>query len=55
MLLRALEAAGDAVTDEASAIEALGQRPLLVRGHATNIKITWPEEFALARRWMEKP
>ncbi len=51
-LLRALESAGDAVTDEASAIEAMGLRPRLVRGHATNIKITWPEEFALAEQWM---
>jgi 2-C-methyl-D-erythritol 4-phosphate cytidylyltransferase len=52
-LLRALEAAGDAVTDEAGAIEALGLAPLLVRGDATNFKITWPEEFALAERWMK--
>jgi 2-C-methyl-D-erythritol 4-phosphate cytidylyltransferase len=52
-LLRALEAAGDPVTDEASAIEAMGLAPLLVRGDATNFKITWPEEFALAERWMK--
>jgi 2-C-methyl-D-erythritol 4-phosphate cytidylyltransferase len=51
-LLRALEHAGDAVTDEASAIESIGLEPLLVRGHATNFKITWPDEFALAERWM---
>ncbi len=51
-LLKALEAAGDAVTDEASAIEAMGLEPLLVRGDTTNFKITWPEEFALAERWM---
>ena len=36
------------ITDEASAIEAAGQRPLLVRGSAFNIKVTWPEDFALA-------
>ena len=52
-LLRALEAAGGAVTDEASAIEALGLAPLLVRGDAVNFKITWPEEFALAERWIK--
>ncbi|MGI9245558.1 MAG: 2-C-methyl-D-erythritol 4-phosphate cytidylyltransferase [Steroidobacteraceae bacterium] len=39
---------GRAVTDEASAIESLGLRPLLVRGHADNIKITNPEDAALA-------
>lgn len=36
------------ITDEASAIERAGQRPLLVRGSAHNIKITWPEDFELA-------
>ena len=37
------------ITDEASAIEATGQRPLLVRGSAQNVKITYPEDFALAQ------
>jgi 2-C-methyl-D-erythritol 4-phosphate cytidylyltransferase len=36
------------VTDEASAIEATGQRPLLVPGSAQNFKVTYPEDFALA-------
>jgi len=36
------------ITDEASAIEAAGLRPLLVRGSAHNIKVTYPEDFALA-------
>jgi 2-C-methyl-D-erythritol 4-phosphate cytidylyltransferase/2-C-methyl-D-erythritol 2,4-cyclodiphosphate synthase len=45
----ALERAGDAVTDEAGAIEATGQRPKLVMGDASNIKITWPEDFARAQ------
>ncbi len=44
----ALAAAGEAVTDEASAIEAQGLQPRLVRGDARNIKLTWPEDFALA-------
>ena len=39
---------GRAVTDEASAIECLGLRPILVRGHADNIKVTNPEDAALA-------
>ena len=48
ILLDALEKAGDAVTDEASAIEALGLAPLLVPGSAQNFKVTYPEDFALA-------
>ena len=39
-----------AITDEASAIEAAGQSPRLVRGDFENIKVTWPEDFALAER-----
>jgi 2-C-methyl-D-erythritol 4-phosphate cytidylyltransferase len=48
VLLTALEQAGAAVTDEASAIEATGLRPLLVPGNAQNFKVTYPEDFALA-------
>ncbi len=47
-LLAALEAAGDAVTDESSAMEAQGLKPLLVPGSAQNFKVTYPEDFALA-------
>jgi 2-C-methyl-D-erythritol 4-phosphate cytidylyltransferase len=50
LLRRALAAAGDGVTDEASAIEALGLRPLLVPGDWENLKLTWPADFALAER-----
>jgi 2-C-methyl-D-erythritol 4-phosphate cytidylyltransferase len=39
---------GDAVTDEASAMEALGLSPRLVRGSAHNFKVTFPEDFVLA-------
>jgi 2-C-methyl-D-erythritol 4-phosphate cytidylyltransferase len=39
-----------AITDEASAIEAAGGSPRLVRGDFDNIKVTWPEDFALAER-----
>jgi 2-C-methyl-D-erythritol 4-phosphate cytidylyltransferase len=49
-LARALDAAGDAVTDEASAIEAQGRSPRLVAGDADNFKLTWPADFALAER-----
>ncbi|MEX8496828.1 2-C-methyl-D-erythritol 4-phosphate cytidylyltransferase [Leptothrix ochracea] len=44
------QASGSAVTDESSAIEALGHAPRLVRGDAFNVKVTWPEDFALAER-----
>jgi len=53
LLQRALQAVGDAVTDEASAIEALGLKPLLVPGDAENFKLTWPADFALAARLLE--
>ena len=47
-LLAALREAGDAVTDEASAMEMAGHAPLLVPGGAQNFKVTYPEDFALA-------
>ena len=36
------------VTDEASAIEALGLRPKLVAGEPTNFKVTYPQDLLLA-------
>ncbi len=48
LLMRALDAAGTAVTDESSAVEALGLAPKLVPGSAQNFKVTYPEDFALA-------
>jgi 2-C-methyl-D-erythritol 4-phosphate cytidylyltransferase len=48
-LQEALQRAGDAVTDEASAMEAMGKRPKLVPGSAQNFKVTYPEDFALAQ------
>jgi len=36
------------ITDEASAMEAAGHSPLLVLGSASNFKVTYPEDFALA-------
>ena len=47
-LIEALEKAGTQVTDEASAMEAVGLKPLLVPGSAQNFKVTYPEDFALA-------
>ena len=40
---------GCMVTDEAQAMERAGARPLLVEGSPDNIKITRPEDLALAR------
>jgi 2-C-methyl-D-erythritol 4-phosphate cytidylyltransferase len=39
---------GVSVTDDASALEHAGYQPRLVEGHADNIKITRPEDLALA-------
>ena len=50
LLQRALGHAGPQVTDEASAVEALGLQPLLVQGAWENLKITWPADFGLAER-----
>jgi 2-C-methyl-D-erythritol 4-phosphate cytidylyltransferase len=36
------------VTDDASALELAGHQPLMVEGHAGNIKITRPADLALA-------
>jgi 2-C-methyl-D-erythritol 4-phosphate cytidylyltransferase len=46
--LGAARSAGTPVTDESSAIEALGLSPRLVAGSAQNFKVTYPEDFALA-------
>ena len=48
-LIAALERVRDA-TDEASAIEALGDQPLLVEGSPLNLKVTTPADLALATR-----
>ncbi len=47
-LQAALREVGTAVTDESSAMEAMGLRPKLVPGSAQNFKVTYPEDFALA-------
>ena len=50
LLQRALAESGPDVTDEASAVEALGLAPKLVPGDAENFKLTWPGDFGLAER-----
>jgi len=47
-LTQALLHAGDQVTDEASAIEAMGRQPKLVTAAAFNFKVTYPEDMPLA-------
>lgn len=49
MLRQALIAAGEAVTDEASAMELAGHSPLLVRSAAFNFKVTYAEDLRMAQ------
>ncbi len=42
------------VTDESSAIEALGLVPKLVEGHSRNLKITTPADLLLATHYLGK-
>ncbi|KZZ44608.1 MAG: 2-C-methyl-D-erythritol 4-phosphate cytidylyltransferase [Saccharospirillaceae bacterium] len=42
------------VTDEASALEQIQQLPLLVEGRADNIKVTRPEDLALAELFLSR-
>ena len=53
LLQQALAEAGDAVTDEASALEALGHAPQLVAGPLENLKVTYPHDFELAERLLK--
>ncbi len=47
MLLRALRDAGH-VTDDASAVEALGYKPRLVQGSTKNLKVTFTSDLEIA-------
>jgi 2-C-methyl-D-erythritol 4-phosphate cytidylyltransferase len=48
LLAQALRTAKGPVTDEATAVESLGLRPRLVTGSRENLKVTWPEDLAIA-------
>ena len=48
LLAQALQRARGAPTDEAAAVEQLGLRPRLIAGSRENLKVTWPEDIALA-------
>ena len=51
-LTEALARAPDA-TDEASAVEVLGDRPRLVAGSPMNLKLTTASDIAAAERWLD--
>jgi len=56
-LASALEGAqklGREITDEASAIEGAGGHPRVVACHADNIKVTLPEDLALAELYLKQ-
>lgn len=56
MLKQALEQSqgNPTVTDEASALELQGMQPKIVEGRPDNIKITRPEDLALAQFYLEQ-
>lgn len=43
---------GSMMTDEASAMEACGHRPLLVQGSWRNAKVTLPDDFSWVESWL---
>lgn len=45
---------GVSVTDEAGAIELAGWEPMMVEGHSDNIKITIPQDLALAQLYLQQ-
>lgn len=52
MLRRALEQVDD-VTDESSAIEAMGLQPKLIEGSPRNFKVTLPQDVPLAELYLK--
>ena len=54
LLCNALAAASDAsvITDDASAVEALGCSPMLVEGHPRNLKVTLPADIRIAAMYL---
>lgn len=48
LLAEALRAAKGEVTDEAGAVEQLGLKPRVVKGSHQNLKVTYPEDLAIA-------
>jgi 2-C-methyl-D-erythritol 4-phosphate cytidylyltransferase len=54
LLMQALQRARGVVTDEATAIEQLGLKPRLVAGSRENLKVTWPEDLAMAESILKR-
>ena len=54
LLAQALKDARGSLTDEASAVEAMGLRPRLVTGSRENLKVTFPEDLGIAEAIMAK-
>jgi 2-C-methyl-D-erythritol 4-phosphate cytidylyltransferase len=54
LLGEALDAATDAgaITDDASAVEALGLSPKLIEGHPRNLKVTRPMDIGIAEMYL---
>ncbi|MEB0138604.1 MULTISPECIES: 2-C-methyl-D-erythritol 4-phosphate cytidylyltransferase [unclassified Undibacterium] len=52
-LLQQALAQVEQVTDEASALEAAGYTPLLIAGHACNLKVTVPSDLLLATEYLK--
>jgi 2-C-methyl-D-erythritol 4-phosphate cytidylyltransferase len=48
LLAQALKRAKGTPTDEAAAVEQMGLQPRLVAGSRENLKVTWPEDLAIA-------
>jgi 2-C-methyl-D-erythritol 4-phosphate cytidylyltransferase len=57
LLHKALSEAPDpqAITDDASAVEALGLAPKLVEGHPRNLKVTLPRDIHTAELYLAHP
>lgn len=51
LVLRAAHAAGAEGTDDAGVVEAAGHRVVMVEGSPTNLKITGPQDLAVAALW----
>jgi len=48
LLMQALREAKRNVTDESAALEQIGWRPRMVAGSRENLKVTYPEDLAIA-------
>ena len=54
LLAQALQRAKGPVTDEASAVEQMGLKPRVVAGSRENLKVTWPEDIAIAENILKR-